>query len=71
MIRNMEVGLAHQAGKCLVSEACSFPSTISRVSRYSSTGEPVVVGEKAMIQTVRRIVHLVGRVPEGDGKLPV
>jgi len=40
-------------------------SVISRVSRYSATGEPVVVGEKAMIQSTRRVIYHVGRVPEG------
>jgi len=41
---------------------------ISRVGRYSATGAPVEIGTKAMVQTVRRVVHLVGRIP-GDGKL--
>jgi len=44
-------------------------SVISRVSRYSATGEPVVVGEKAMIQSTRRVIYHLGRLPEG-GTLP-
>jgi len=43
-------------------------SVVSRVSRYSATGEPVVVGEKAMIQSTRRVIYHLGRLPEG-GKL--
>jgi len=44
-------------------------SVVSRVSRYSATGEPVVIGEKAMIQSTRRVIYHLGRLPEGDGKL--
>jgi len=44
-------------------------SVISRVSRYSATGEAVVVGEKAMIQSTRRVIYHLGRLPAGDGKL--
>ena len=44
-------------------------SVVSRVSRYSATGEPVVVGEKAMIQSTRRVIYHLGRLPEG-GTLP-
>jgi len=39
-------------------------SVVSRVSRYSATGEPVVIGEKAMIQSTRRVIYHLGRVPE-------
>jgi len=46
-------------------------ATVSRVGRYSSTGAPVEIGTKAMVQTVRRVVHLVGRLPAGAGKLPL
>jgi len=42
---------------------------VSRVGRYSSTGVPVELGTKAMVQTVRRVIHLLGRLPEGDGIL--
>ena len=42
---------------------------VSKVGRYSPTGATPEIGTKAMVQTTRRVVHLVGRVPAGDGKL--